>query len=963
MNRTIEIEPAAVRSPLLPWIGAAMLAASWLPGLGYYLPESAAAWVLLIVTGTLLMCGAVKRGTERNETALAVILTLPILWFLPWTYKAGPLLMIVGAAALMIDMPRRWVRNLAGGALAAGVVLLAQALAILAYEAFTARSHELPLFVGQFLGWIARLLGSDAAVAANTPSGGGGVDIAMLTMRKIHHLGATWELLVDPVTLGVVAGGVSLIALRLWNAREWNWRRAATLMGALLLCVLVWLPIRAGVLMALVLHRALRTDFDAPLKVMDAFYSTWLLLLLALPLVLLVWRVVRFGEGTVDDENAPRNEFRGLSKMDRWSLLSPVLVALAIASFAFAVFYDPVGTRKEGRIIVDEYHTRWEPTQIPFDQKVYGHDSGYNYAAIYDYSSRFYKVARLLAPGVLDGRNPRSTEPLKPSDNWLNDSSTTQATTAPTISPDGSRPPAIDDRVLSHCDVFILKCPTARLYSDEIEALRRFVQRGGGLLLIGEHTDVFGLGTNLNDVARNFGFQFRYDITFNIDEEHPFDYLYLKPMVPHPIVQRMPPLDFEGPCTIEPTGGSGHAVMLAVGQRGEPAHYYASNFMPPPEDRADSRYGAWILLWSTKYGAGRVVAHADSTQWSNFSAFEAGKPESWIGMVEWLNHQNGMIANPRLGLNILGVVLLLGGIFGGWVVAAVRKRQNREATGNVASRNDGAGFPWLLMIGAGMFGFFIAVVSVRALHDKGMPVPQRDPSIEMINVGVDRTVSEGIISKGGFIGGLANGYGIFERWILRLGWFTQRGGADLLEPDGPNKKDLIVYLLPGNDVTDDYRQRLMRYVENGGRILVIDTPPTPDRQRSTANSLLKPFGMELKMPYTPISGEITSTIGLPPVQTPSMYELSGADEVLATAAGHTVAGTVHVGKGTVTAIGFGARFSDTNMGVTGDVNPGPDLLKLYDVEYGLLRHLMGKPVNDPATRPAGPSVQAASASN
>ena len=46
-----------------------------------------------------------------------------------------------------------------------------------------------------------------------------------------------------------------------------------------------------------------------------------------------------------------------------------------------------------------------------------------------------------------------------------------------------------------------------------------------------------------------------------------------------------------------------------------------------------------MLLWSTKYGKGRVVAHADSTQWSNFSAFEAGKPET-VRLVDFINHKN-----------------------------------------------------------------------------------------------------------------------------------------------------------------------------------------------------------------------------------------------------------------------------------------------------------------------------------
>lgn len=164
---------------------------------------------------------------------------------------------------------------------------------------------------------------------------------------------------------------------------------------------------------------------------------------------------------------------------------------------------------------------------------------------------------------------------------------------------------------------------------------------------------------------------------------------------------------------------------------------------------------------------------------------------------------------------------------------------------------------------------------------------------------------------------------------------------------------MVVYLLPSKDVTEEYREKLVRYVENGGRVLVVDTPDNP---HSTANSLLKPFGLELKRPYMPLSGDITSPLGLAsiqmPAQMPNMYELAGAHEVLANVGDRPVAGTVRFGSGSVTAIGFGARFSDTNFGVTGDVTPGEDLLKLYDWEYGLLRHLVGKPVREAATQPS-----------
>jgi len=57
--------------------------------------------------------------------------------------------------------------------------------------------------------------------------------------------------------------------------------------------------------------------------------------------------------------------------------------------------------------------------------------------------------------------------------------------------------------------VLILKDPTATYDPSEVDLMEKFVKAGGGILMVGEHTDVFGTGRNLNDLARRFGFEFR----------------------------------------------------------------------------------------------------------------------------------------------------------------------------------------------------------------------------------------------------------------------------------------------------------------------------------------------------------------------------------------------------------------------------------------------------------------------
>ena len=68
---------------------------------------------------------------------------------------------------------------------------------------------------------------------------------------------------------------------------------AARVAGLLLLATVLWLPLRAGLLAGAFLHRALRTEFEEPLNLMNQFWSPWLQCLLLLPLALLTARWLR----------------------------------------------------------------------------------------------------------------------------------------------------------------------------------------------------------------------------------------------------------------------------------------------------------------------------------------------------------------------------------------------------------------------------------------------------------------------------------------------------------------------------------------------------------------------------------------------------------------------------------------------------------------------------------------------
>ena len=127
------------------------------------------------------------------------------MWFAAWPYRAAPLLIVMGLGLGLLPIGRRWADRLAAGAVAAGVVLLVQALALEAYADHTMRWHDLPWPLPKSLAGIAALLGIDATAA--------GSSVVMHSMRQVHRLAATWELLVDPATLLFFVGGLTMLAI------------------------------------------------------------------------------------------------------------------------------------------------------------------------------------------------------------------------------------------------------------------------------------------------------------------------------------------------------------------------------------------------------------------------------------------------------------------------------------------------------------------------------------------------------------------------------------------------------------------------------------------------------------------------------------------------------------------------------------------------------------------------------
>lgn len=617
------------------------------------------------------------------------------------------------------------------------------------------------------------------------------------------------------------------------------------------LCGLAWLPARYAVL-ALVTAEWGRYPL---------FWSRAAMVLSLLPLAALCgWLAPLRAAGSPASPVSPRPQPAG--RPDVFGLL----LAVAVFGLVCAVgFHDP-GVRKDRQIILDAAHGDWEGVARPYDTEWYGQASGYNYYCLAQHLSRHYPFA--VNTNTLTGD------------------------------------------VLSKASVLIVKIPTSPFSPEEIQAITRFVKEGGGLLLIGDHTNVFGSSTYLNPLAREFGLRFEYDATYELQGGGL--YLYQRPApLPHPIVAGIPYFLFGTSCSLD-APLSARAPMIAHGLRSAAADYARESFFGADVLSPRAGVGSFVVLSALSYRKGRVVAFTDSTVFSNFWMFIPGKPELFLGMTEWLNRLNRWD-----GVNRLCLIAALG-----FLLVSFRFLRSTPAHGIAAAAAVALAFP-------------AAVLGLRAIDRAAYAPPV--PITPYTQVAFDARHSDMQLPSRGFPQRPERDFHAFYVWIQRLGYVPEVAtdfGTALAEAN------IAVVVNPVRRFSASERRRARRFVERGGLMIVMDCE---SNRLSTRQTLLDIFGLAIRYrPGTPTS--FRNREGTVIAQARPDGRVVGGVPVLTNDCGGATAAVLACGRGKVIAVADSELFSARHFGSVNTV-PGAVLLERYRLAYWMMRQRYENEVN------------------
>lgn len=452
-------------------------------------------------------------------------------------------------------------------------------------------------------------------------------------------------------------------------------------------------------------------------------------------------------------------------------LPSSLFLGCCVCLLFLFFFWVPSGSEKGGRVLFEEYYSDWSKSTRPIDEEWFNPKSTYNYYTFRTFLNHFFTVR------VNEG-------PLENVD-------------------------------LSKYDVIILKIPT-RPYSPEvISKLVTYVKEGGGIWVIGDHTNVFGSTTFLNPLLKSFGTQLRYDAVYH-NVHLGFNRINSREPVKHPIMQNVPAFLFATPCSIQADNPLMQIVIPGLTTRTYRINYANKNFFPDKEQDLDINFGSNVILTAGDFGKGRVAVFSDSTAFSNFYFYLPGKTELALAVVSWLNHRPA----PIIFKTIIGLLL----IFSISVFAYYYLRIDRRS---------GSLF-WFSVLTMSIA--IIMIFVINPLNRLSYKVPlEKHP---FITGGFLDKFTSIYLPFEEFKYNSPDDYNTFYTWGQREG-IRNRYFFDLDQAIKDSKA--LFMILPKNKFTSLELDKLDLYLRDGGKIFLLDSGGID----SSSNNILERYGLHL----------------------------------------------------------------------------------------------------------------------
>lgn len=177
----------------------------------------------------------------------------------------------------------------------------------------------------------------------------------------------------------------------------------------------------------------------------------------------------------------------------------------------------------------------------------------------------------------------------------------------------------ITSSLLENTAVFVIANLNVSLSEEEHTILWEYVRNGGSLLVLGDHTDVGGMQTPLNDLLAPVGIRFRFDTALPLDQK--FKWLTSLRLAYHPLTASpiaVEELQYGIGASLDVTAGAfplvtGTYAFSDTGNRSNSDIAYLGDYTY----QNGEQLGDIILVAGAYYGQGSVLVFGDTSSFQN----------------------------------------------------------------------------------------------------------------------------------------------------------------------------------------------------------------------------------------------------------------------------------------------------------------------------------------------------------
>ncbi|MDM7913596.1 MAG: hypothetical protein QUS09_10915 [Methanotrichaceae archaeon] len=302
-----------------------------------------------------------------------------------------------------------------------------------------------------------------------------------------------------------------------------------------------------------------------------------------------------------------------------------ITLLILVAFFLLSLFYyTPITASTDPVIIIEESNSEWEPTWPDYIQtyKMDPVSGTNNYFGMLGILASLYDV-------TLTVDRPEKQPAV----------SSVKAVQIGDLSLE-----TLEEIANGRKAVLVVKCLTSPYNQSEIDAILNFTAKGNGLILIGEHTDIYGMCTYLNPISEQMGYRFLptgvqdvyTDTRGSITQKGELPPLMARYMTGDQV--------WETSASMEKLANA-RPLFEVITRPSYFAHYRnetSAFFLTrefTEEIKLNSQFARHLVLAGTTYGDGKVVLFTDSTDFNNGIIGFGDHAPIFIAMVEYVSSE------------------------------------------------------------------------------------------------------------------------------------------------------------------------------------------------------------------------------------------------------------------------------------------------------------------------------------